>query len=88
MIILICAIVTLSAVESINDSVIDINEFWDVQYEYSDANNYEAAAGWLVFVAVMSMAIEPIIIILRFLNISFINQNFLIFGIVVSSCNV
>ena len=79
---------TLSAVESINDSVVDINEFWDVQYEYGDANDYEAAAGWLAFVAVMGMAIEPVIIILRILNISCINKNFLIFGIVVSSCNL
>jgi len=77
--------VTLSAVESINDSVDDINEFWNVQYEYGDANDYEAAAGWLAFVAVMGMAIESAIIIVRILNVSLVNQNFLIFVIAVSS---
>ena len=80
---MICAAVTLSRIESINNNVDAINEDFDFGYEYSDSSDFEAAAGWLVFVAVIGMVIEPAIIILRILNISFVNANFLIFGIVV-----
>ena len=81
---MICAAVTLSAIEDLNDNFEVINSRFGVDYEYRDSGDHEAAAGWLVFVAVMGMVIEPLIIILRILNISFVNQNFLIFGIGVS----
>ena len=86
---LICAAVTLSAIEDLNDNVDTINDrSTRLQISYEDSDNHEAAAGYLVFVAVMGMVIEPIIMLLRILNISFINQNFVIFGIVVSDYNV
>ena len=89
LILLICAAVTLSAIEDLNDNVDTINDrSTRIQVSYDDSDNYEAAAGCLIFVAVMGMVIEPLIIILRILNISFINQNFLIFGIVVSDYDV
>ena len=85
---MICAAVTLSAIEDLNDNFDEINRRFNLQFEYEDSDDYEAAAGWLVFVAVIGMVIEPLIIILRILNIGFINQKFLIFGIVVSSFSV
>ena len=89
LIVLICAAVTLSAIEDLNDKIDTINDrFGSHVVEYEDSDDYEAAAGWLVFVAVMGMAIEPLIAILRMFNISFINQNFLIFGIGVSNHHV
>ena len=83
---MICAAVTLSTIESVNGSVEELDDDFNIQFEYRDSNDYEAAAGWLVFVAVMGMAIESAIIVLRLLNISFVNTNFLIFGIVVRIC--
>ena len=85
---MICAAVTLSAIEDLNDNIDAINARFSTRYEYEDSDDYEAAAGWLVFVAVMGMAIEPLLIIIRILNFSFINQNFLIFGIGVSNYHV
>ena len=85
---MICAAVTLSAIEDLKDNIDAINERFSTRLEYEDSDDYEAAAGWLVFVAVMGMAIEPLIIIIRILNFSFINQNFLIFGIGVSNYHV
>ena len=86
---MICAAVTLSAIEDLNDNIDTYNDmFTGPDIEYEDSDDYEAAAGWLVFVAVMGMVIEPLIIILRILKIDFINQNFLIFGIVVSIITV
>ena len=91
LILLICAVVTLSAIEDLNDNVDTINDrSTRIQVSYDDSDNHEAAAGFIIFVAVMGMVIEPLIIILRILSISFINQNFLIilFGIVVSDYDV
>ena len=59
-------------------------ELSDNNAEYEDAGDYRAAAGWMIFVAIMGMIIETVIIVIRILNISFINQNFTIFGITVS----
>ena len=88
-IIRIFAAVTLSTLEDLNDNIDTINNRNNREViNYDDSDDYEAAAGWLVFVAVMGMIIESLIIFLRILNISFINQNFLIFGIVVSKYNV
>ena len=89
---MICAAVTLSAVESAQENIDKVNARFYRDgvgaIEYENKDNYEAAAGWLVFVAVMGMAIEPLLIILRLLNISFVNQYFVIFAIAVSSFNV
>ena len=83
---MICAAVTLSAIDDVNENFEAINNlFVTTNYEYRDSDDYEAAAGWLVFVAVMGMVIEPLIIFLRILNISFVNQYFFIFGIGVSN---
>ena len=88
-IILICSAVTLSAIEDLNENIDAINNFFStVEVTYDNSGDYEAAAGWLVFVAVMGMVIEPLIIILRILNISFINEHFFIFGIAVSNYHV
>ena len=86
---MICAAVTLSAIEDLNDNIDTINDRANRQLiNYDDSDDYEAAAGWLVFVAVMGMAIEPLLIIIRILNISYVNQYFLIFGIGVSNYHV
>lgn len=74
-IVLICASVVTGAIN-------DIEDLEDVPYENS--GRYRSAAGWLIFVAVMGIIIETIIIIIRFLNIIYINQNFIIFGVIVS----
>ena len=89
LIILICSTVTLSTLEDLNDNIDAINDFFSrLEVRYNNSDDYEAAAGWLVFIAVMGMAIEPLIIILRILNISFINEHFFIFGIAVSNYHV
>ena len=86
---MICAAVTLSAIEDLTDNIDMINNRANRQViNYDDSDDYEAAAGWLVFVAVMGMVIEPLIGLIRILNISFVNQNFLIFGIGVSNYHV
>ena len=85
---MISAAVTLQAVEDLNANLETINNRYGVDYESDDAGAYEAAAGWLVFVAVMGMVIEILIIIIRILNIAFINQAFILFGITVSNYNV
>ena len=84
---MICAAVALSAIESINASYEEINRISTRDQSYENSSDYEAAAGWLVFVAVMGMFIESAILVLRLLNISFVNQNFAIFAIAVS-CTV
>lgn len=72
--ILICAAVALASIKGVDDSLNGL---------YVDASLRASGAGWLIFVAVMCIAIELTIIIVRFLNITFVNQYFLIFGIVV-----
>ena len=80
-IILICAAVVSNA---IND-VIDAAEDEDIDDgEYNNSGSYRSAAGWLIFVSIMGMLIEMAIIVIRILNVSFINQNFFIFGLIVS----
>ena len=86
---MICAAVTLSALDDLNDNIDAINDRFGRQViDYDDSDDYEAAAGCLVFVAVMGMIIESLAIILRILNVSFINQNFPIFEIGVSNHHV
>ena len=72
---MICAAVALANIKELDDNDRD---------EYEDADLHESGAGWLIFLAVMCMGIEPIIILVRFLNFSFVNQNFLIFAVIVS----
>lgn len=60
----------------------ELNDIADI--EYDNSGRYRAAAGWLIFVAVTGMLIQTAIIFVRFLNITFINQNFIIFGFIVS----
>lgn len=75
---MICAAVALANIKDLDDAADDVG------LEYEDADLYESGAGWLIFLAVMCMVIEPIIILVRFLNFSFVNQNFLIFAVIVS----
>ena len=56
----------------------------DVDPYDGDRGKYKAAAGWLIFVSVMAIVTESFIIGLRFLNITFLNINFALFGVVVS----
>ena len=82
---MICTAITLSALETLIDNIDTINDEAGTTFiDYKDSDDYEATAGWLVFVAVMGMAFESLIAIIRILNVSFVNQHFLIFGIVVS----
>lgn len=76
---MICAAITLSAIESFDDNIKEIN---GDKYKYSHST--KAVAAWLIFVTVMGIISQMVIIILRMCNISFINENFLIFGLVVS----
>ena len=78
---MICAAVTLSAIEDVKDRLERGNS------EYEDSDKYESAAGWLVFVSVMGMVYEPLVALLRFLNLEILNQPLflMIFSCVVSS---
>ena len=78
---MICAAVATNAINNIED----IDEDSD-DVTYDNAGRYRSAAGWLIFVAIMGMIIEPIIIIIRILNVYVINQNFILFGFIVSQC--
>jgi len=78
LIVLICAAVALNNIRDLDDHPGDINRV------YEDAGLHESGAGWLIFLAVMCMVIEPLIILIRFLNVAIVNENFLIFAIVVS----
>ena len=76
---MICAAVTLGALSSAEDNADTIGADLD------NVSDYRSAAGWMLFVAIMGMIIEPSLILLRFLNVEIINQNFLLFGIIVSN---
>lgn len=77
---MICAGVATGAVNDFEDySDRDTNRF-----DYNEAGDYRAAAGWLIFVGVMGMVVEGAIILLRILNINIINQKFIIFGFMVN----
>jgi len=77
---MICAAVTLEAIADVQD------RFDMIRQDYENAGSYRSAAGWLVFVAVLGMLYEPAVAAIRFLNVEIINQNFMIIGIVVSTC--
>ena len=81
-IILICAGVTLGAVSSAEDNADRLN---DGRTDSVDFGKYRSAAGWMLFVAIMGMIIEPSLILVRFLNVEIVNKNFLLFGFVVSN---
>ena len=49
-----------------------------------DRDSASGAAGWLIFVTIIAMAIEGVVVLLRFLNLRFINQFMTIFLIAVS----
>jgi len=76
---MICAAVILGALSSLEDNADTLNRDLD------NVSDYRSAAGWMLFVAIMGMIIEPTLIILRFLNIEIINQNFILIGFIVSN---
>ena len=79
-IITICAAITLSAIEDVEDVI-------GIEVE----DKYKSAAGWLVFVSVMGVIYEPFVVLLRFLNLEIFNQKFIYFmiaGCIVSSINI
>jgi len=76
---MICAAVTLGAISSAEDNADILND------DYADdVSNNRSGAGWMLFVAIMGMIIEPSLILLRFLNVEIINKNFMLFGLIVS----
>ena len=79
---MICAAVVVSAVNNVEGHVEDIRG----RDEYENAGSYRSAAGWLIFVSIWGMIIEICVIILRFLNISFISLEGIIFRGTVSYC--
>ena len=79
---MICASVVTSAIDDVEEGVEEVSG----TDEYENAGDYRSAAGWLIFVAVMGIIIEIVIIIIRILNITFISNNCMIFGIAVSHC--
>ena len=80
---MICASIAANAINNVED---DIQEISNGMQEYEDVGDYRSGAGWMIFVAIMGMIIETVIIVIRILNISFINKNFIIFRITVSHC--
>ena len=78
---MICAAVVIDAVNNIEDNVENVKRI----DEYN-AGSYRSAAGWLVFVSVCGMIIEICVIVLRFLNVSFISLEGIIFRGTVSYC--
>ena len=80
LIMMICAAVVTGAVNDVEDH----REEVEGSDEYENAGSYRSAAGWLIFVAIMAMIIEITVIIIRFLNISFIRLHGIIFRITVS----
>ena len=79
---MICASVVTNAIGNVEEHMEERSDNNNAEYE--DAGDYRSAAGWMIFVAIMGVIIETVIIVIRILNISFINQNFIIFGIAVS----
>ena len=80
-ILMICAAVVVGAVNNVEDNVEKIEGI-----EYKNAGSYRSAAGWLIFVSIWGMIIEIGVIILRFLNVSFISLEGIIFRGTVSHC--
>ena len=78
---MICAAVVVSAVNGVEDNLEEVDG-----EEYDNAGSYRSAAGWLIFVSIWGMIIEICVIILRFLNISFISLEGIIFRGTVSHC--
>ena len=78
---MICASIAANAINNVEDDIQEIHIG-----EYEDVGDYRSGAGWMIFVAIMGMIIETVIIVIRILNISFINKNFIIFRIIVSHC--
>ena len=81
---MICASVVTSAIDNVEE---DIEEVSGID-EYENVGDYRSAAGWMIFIAIMGIIIETLIIIIRILNISIINNNCITFGIIVSCCFV
>ena len=81
-ILMICAAVVVDAVNNVEDEVEEIRN----RDEYENAGSYRSAAGWLIFVSIWGMIIEICVIVLRFLNISFISLEGIIFRGTVSYC--
>ena len=79
---MICAAVVVGAVNNVED---DVEEIQGID-EYENAGSYRSAAGWLIFVSIWGMIIEICVIVLRFLNISFISLEGIIFRGTVSYC--
>ena len=79
---MICASVVTSAIDNVEE---DVEEVSGID-EYESAGDYRSAAGWMIFIAIMGTIIETLIIIIRILNISVINNNCITFGIIVSYC--
>ena len=80
---MICASIAVYAINNVED---DINEMNNRMEEYDSVGNYRSGAGWMIFVAIMGMIVETVIIVIRILNVSIINKNFIIFRIAVSHC--
>lgn len=61
-----------------------IDDADDVDPYDENRGKYKAAAGWLIFTSVMAIVNESFTVGLRFLNITFVNSNFTIVGMMVS----
>lgn len=48
-------------------------------------DKYKSVADFLVFIGVMGMISQFVLVVVRFLNVSIINQHFTIFGILVGN---
>jgi len=71
--ILICAAIALSAIVDIENEV-----------DYEDSGLYMSGAGWLIFVAIMGITLQSAIGIIHVFDISCVNENFVMFSILVS----
>ena len=79
---MICASVAASAIDDVEEDLEEVSG----GDEYENVGDYRSAAGWMIFIAIMGIIIETLIIIIRILNISIINNNCITFGIIVSFC--
>ena len=48
-----------------------------------DRDRYGAVSGWMIFVSVMGIVTEGFIVVSRFLNLSIVNKNFALIGVMV-----
>ena len=76
---MLCVVVLITASIS-RERIQEVDDFDPFD---DDRDRYEAVAGWMLFISVMGMVTETFIVIARFLNLSLVNKNFALIGVMV-----